>query len=89
MEVEASSEFNIVIVSPDKVVFEGKATRVTVPGTEQELAILPDHTPLYAELKKGEVVINLTGGKTETVPITSGVMRVKQNKVSIILGFSD
>jgi len=86
---EPSTEFSLIIVSPDEVVLETTATRLMAPGVYQEIAILPDHTPLYAELKKGEVKITQSDSKEEKVPIESGIMRVKQNKVSIILGFKE
>ena len=86
---EEHSSFEIVIVSPDEVVFEDTATKVLVPGTEQELAILPDHTPLYAQVLKGDIKITLSNGSEKVVPVESGVMRVKLNKVSIILGFDE
>ncbi|MFC1654031.1 F0F1 ATP synthase subunit epsilon, partial [Patescibacteria group bacterium] len=61
--------------------------RVIAPGVIQDIAILPDHTPLYSELKKGEVEIIITNNKTEKIPINGGIIRVKLNKVSIIEGF--
>lgn len=82
-----NQDFSLIIVTPDEILLETKAKKVMVPGTAQELAILPDHTPLYAEVKKGTIVVTMTNGREKTIPVENGIMRVKLNKVSIILGF--
>lgn len=80
-------DFDIVIVTPDKVVFEDQATRAIIPGKLQDLGILPNHAPLYAQLARGDVIINTVSGQVKTVPIESGVVRVRNNQVSIVIGF--
>ena len=84
---DPSTEFSVVVVSPDEVLFEDSAIKIMAPGIEQEIAILPDHTPLYAELIKGTIVITKTDESEKEFPIESAILRVKQNRVSIILGF--
>ncbi len=81
------SVMEVVVVNPDKVLWEGNATRVVVPGFIQELSILPNHTPLYSQLKPGKVVIYPESGTNETIEIDGGIVRVKHNKVSVIVGF--
>lgn len=81
------SVMEVVVVNPDKVLWEGKATRVVVPGFIQELSILPNHTPLYSQLKPGKMVIYPETGANETIEIDGGIIRVKHNKVSVIVGF--
>lgn len=84
--VQPNVDFDLVIVTPDKVLFESKAKRVMLPGYFQELAILPDHTPLYSELINGEVVVE-TENETRKFPVDTGIVRVKQNKVTVVVGF--
>lgn len=78
--------FQLLIVSPDKVLFEGESNRVIAPGIFQEIAILPDHTPLYAQIVRGDIKVR-TGSDEQTFPVETGLIRVKQNRVSIVLGF--
>ncbi len=89
MPTEPEDEFKIVIVSPDKVVLEATVVKALVPGVIQELAILPNHTPLYSELGQGTVTAFYKTGRTKQVDIDGGILRVRHNKVSIILGFVD
>lgn len=79
--------FHLVIVSPDKIILETDATKITVPGVVQELAILPNHTPLYSELIKGTVKVETEDNKIKEIDIDGGIIRVRQNHVSIVLGF--
>lgn len=83
----AGLTFDTVIVSPDEVVFEGKCERLLVPGVIQDLSILPNHTPIYAQLKKGTIITYLPNGVQNQFPIESGIMRVKRNRVSVLIGF--
>ncbi len=81
------SVMEMVVVNPDNVLWEGKAVRVVVPGFIQELSILPNHTPLYSQLKPGKVIIYPKTGASQTIEIDGGIVRVKHNKVSVIVGF--
>ena len=47
------------IVSPEKVVFDGKVDSVLVPGTLGSFEILKDHAPIISSLEKGVVVYHL------------------------------
>jgi F-type H+-transporting ATPase subunit epsilon len=82
-----TTPLQVIIVSPDKTILEAEANRVFVPGIIQELAILPHHTPLYSELVKGVIKVEATDGTIKEIDIDSGIIRVRQNRVSIILGF--
>lgn len=81
------SEFKCTIVTPDQVIFEGPANRVFAPGPQGELAVLPLHTPFYCQLIAGNVKVTTTKGATEEFPIDGGVLRVRENSVTIIVGF--
>ena len=50
------------ILTPDKKVYEGEVTSVTVPGTAGSFEILNNHAPIISTLEDGKVIIR-TGGK--------------------------
>ena len=83
---ETSPPLSLLITNPDSVVFEGEIEHLIAPGIHGDLAILPEHTPLYAELKKGDLTI-FHQGKKENIPLDGGILRVKNNKITIIVGF--
>ena len=43
--------------------------------------VLKDHAPLISSLEKGEIVY-VEGGRTQTLPISSGFVEVLSNTVS-------
>ena len=82
-----SQQFNLIIASPDELMYEDIVVKVEVPSASQQLAILPDHTPLYAQLTKGTILISPKSGSEQTINIEGGIIRVRSNNVSIITGF--
>ena len=53
------------IVSQDRMVYEGDADMVLLPGVEGEMGILPNHAPLLTTLKFG--IIRVRAGGNEQV----------------------
>jgi F-type H+-transporting ATPase subunit epsilon len=58
------------IVTPEKEIFEDEVDQVTLPVTDGEVTILPNHTSYIASLKPGEIIFKK--GNEETVFATSG-----------------
>jgi F-type H+-transporting ATPase subunit epsilon len=71
------------IITPDKKVFAGEATSVTLPGTEGQFQVLNRHAPLVSALAKGDVVVD-TGVARQTYLIDGGVVEVLNNKVLVL-----
>jgi F-type H+-transporting ATPase subunit epsilon len=71
------------ILTPDKKVFEGEVTSVTVPGTMGSFQILKDHAPIISTLEDGPFIIK---NKTEeqTFNIKGGVVEVLKNKIVVL-----
>ena len=71
------------ILTPDKKIFEGEVTAVTVPGTMGSFQILTDHAPIISTLEDGPVIIK-TKGSVETFVIKGGVVEVLKNKIIVL-----
>lgn len=65
------------IITPERVVFTDEVDFVVVPAIEGELTILPEHIPLFTQIKPGEMKIKkgreefylaITGGFLEVIP---------------------
>ncbi|SDT87362.1 ATP synthase F1 subcomplex epsilon subunit [Verrucomicrobium sp. GAS474] len=50
-----SDTLHLEIVTPDGRAFAGDVASVTLPGAEGDLGILPQHAPLLAALRPGEL----------------------------------
>jgi len=71
------------ILTPDKKVFEGEVTSVTVPGTMGSFQILRDHAPIISTLEDGPVIIK-TKSTEDTFIIKGGVVEVLKNKIIVL-----
>lgn len=71
------------ILTPDKKVFEGEVTAVTVPGTMGSFQILHDHAPIISTLEDGPVIVKTKTGD-ETFMIKGGVVEVLKNKIIVL-----
>lgn len=70
------------IITPDKKVFSGEATAVTLPGTEGLFQILNNHAALVSTLGKGNIIVE--GSSKETFTVDGGVVEVLNNKVLVL-----
>ena len=69
----------VLFLTPQKVIFEGRAKTVILPGEEGVCEILPFHKNFLSRILSGFVII----GK-EKYPIKRGVLKVDRNRVTII-----
>jgi len=71
------------IVTQDKSLFEGPVDIVVAPGTEGELGILPNHTPLLTTLELGVIRLRHAGGE-EAFTISGGILEVRPDVVTVL-----
>jgi F-type H+-transporting ATPase subunit epsilon len=71
------------ILSPDKLIFEGEADSIQLPGMDGSFGILNNHAPIVASLKDGKVIIKNNGSKQE-FDVKGGVVEVLKNKVIVL-----
>ncbi len=72
------------IISTDGIIFEGEATKVTLPGTVGPFTVLENHASILSTLTKGELEYE-SKGIVETVQIKGGFVDVNNNQVSVCL----
>jgi F-type H+-transporting ATPase subunit epsilon len=75
---------NVEIISPDKKLYEGEASAISLPGSDGSLGILNNHAPLISSLKKGTVKITASQQGVLNFSIKGGVVEVHKNKVIIL-----
>ncbi|MFD2145570.1 ATP synthase F1 subunit epsilon [Mucilaginibacter antarcticus] len=71
------------ILTPDKKVFEGEATSVTLPGTLGSFEILNHHAPIISTLQDGKLIVR-GGGTEQTFIIKGGVVEASNNVVTVL-----
>lgn len=78
-------QLQLTIARVDAPVFSGSVTSVTVPGSEGEMTLLADHTPLMTALRAGTITVRKADDSTESFEVTTGTLEVSQNQVTILL----
>ncbi len=88
----STKKLKLKIVTPERLMLEEMVDHVTLPTTEGEVTILPDHIPMIAGLASGDVVALSTG---EHVPmaVSGGFVEVKQvdgvTEVAVLADFAE
>jgi F-type H+-transporting ATPase subunit epsilon len=71
------------IVSQDRLVFEGDADMVILPGVMGEIGILPNHAPLLSTLKFGICTVRYQD-REEFFTIAGGVVEVQPDIITVM-----
>ena len=71
------------VVTPQKKALETEVDSVTLPGSEGELGILPDHIPLLTTLDTG-IVSYTNGSQKQILVVHWGYAQVESERVTIL-----
>ena len=71
------------IVSQDRIVFQGDADMVLLPGTEGEMGILPHHAPLLTTLKYGIIRVRSQGHEA-IFTVAGGIAEIQPDIVTVL-----
>lgn len=77
--------FFVEIITPEKVVFQGDVTLVSVPGEGGSFSILKDHAPIVASLKQGTIRLEGKFVSDFEYACNSGVIECIKNHVTILI----
>jgi F-type H+-transporting ATPase subunit epsilon len=72
------------ILTPEKLLFEGKVILLNVPGTQGSFTVLHNHAPIISTLDKGQIKIVTESKKTEFIDIIGGIIEVKKNSITVL-----
>jgi F-type H+-transporting ATPase subunit epsilon len=76
--------FHFELVSPDKVLFNGPAQAVTVPGAEGDFQALTDHAPVMTAMRPGVIGIDDAEGKHRRVFVRGGFADASKNGLILL-----
>ncbi len=76
------------IVTPEKKVLDESVDSVTVPTSNGEIGIFPNHAPLISTLKPGILTYN-NRGASEKLVVAGGFIEVGTNVVSILADIAE
>lgn len=74
------SVLDVAIVTPQGVLFDGKAHSVILPGEEGVFEVLINHKPILSRLFTGQIMVD-----DHAVSIRRGVVRVVKNQILAVV----
>ncbi|MFA6257405.1 MAG: ATP synthase F1 subunit epsilon [Candidatus Paceibacterota bacterium] len=88
-----SKQLKLKIVTPERLIFEEMVDQVSLPTTEGEITILPDHIPLIAGLVSGDIV-SVVNSEHVPIAVVGGFIEVKKNEkgeteVAVLADFAE
>jgi len=88
-----NKQLKLKIVTPEKLILEEMVEQVSLPTTEGEITILPDHIPLIAGLASGDVVA-IANSESVPMAVTGGFVEIKKNEkgeteVAVLADFAE
>ena len=78
--------FLLKISSPEGDLFCGEAVKLSVRGTEGDLAVMAGHVPFVSYVKPCDCKIELEDGSEKLCHTQGGVLTVSKDKVIILCG---
>ncbi len=76
---------NLIVLTPEKEIYQGQITSVKVPGISGQFEILNNHAPIVAALGQGDVRIMDAKGEKKIFKIKKGFIEVLKNEVSLLV----
>jgi F-type H+-transporting ATPase subunit epsilon len=78
-----ADKLNLEVITPERLVLREQVDEVVAPGSNGELGILPDHTPLISQLKTG-VLSYRQGNQNQRMHVSGGFIEVASDSVSVL-----
>lgn len=79
-----AASFSLSVVTPEKVFFDGETTQIIVRTKDGDIGVLANHTSLVADLPSGPLKVKQEDGSWRIAAISTGLLKVGGNKVSIL-----
>ena len=76
--------FNLQIVAPDRIIYDGEATFLLVRAMSGDIGIQANHQKLVTPLTIGKMKVEFDGAPPRFAAITGGFMKVGNNTVTVL-----
>ena len=79
-----AAQFKLTVITPETVFFDDETSQIIVRTAAGDIGVLANHTSLVADLPSGPLKIKTEDGSYKIAALSSGLLKVGDNKVSII-----
>jgi F-type H+-transporting ATPase subunit epsilon len=74
------------VISPEKTVLEADCTYVTLPSSEGQITVYPNHAPIYTLVSNGEVIAHTDKGVI-SMGVGSGFANITKTSITLLANF--
>ena len=74
----------LTIITPDAIVYDGKADFFVGHAIDGEFGVLPNHAPMIIALDMSPLRVDNPDGQQHTFAVFGGFVEIEHNKVSIV-----
>ena len=71
----------VTVLSPKRVIFEGDAKSVFLPGDLAEFELMDCHAPIVSLLRPGNLIVDWE----QAIPIRKGMVKFDKNECTILV----
>jgi F-type H+-transporting ATPase subunit epsilon len=82
---DGRKQFEVSLVTPEGLAFEGLAEMIVVPGAAGEIGVLARHAPLVAMLKAGSTRVHVGVGNVLEFATGPGFFKVEQDRALAVV----
>ncbi len=76
---------NLIVLTPEKEIYNGPITSVKVPGSTGQFEILKGHAAIVSSLVEGEVRVIKENGEKMNFSIEKGFVEVLMKEVALLV----
>lgn len=76
--------FNLAIVTPEKIFYEGEVSSVIVPGSQGYLGVLTDHASLITAVIPGKLTLKDKSNQEKIFSVSYGFFEVSSNRATLL-----
>ena len=77
--------FGLKIIASDKVFYEGRCRKLTIPAPDGEIGILPNHENMVIAIAVGIAYMEAEEGKRQDIALGQGFAEIVNNRVTLIV----
>lgn len=77
-------QFNLEIITPEKVAYKAEVVGITLPGTNGEFQVLFNHAPLVSTFEVGVIKVLVDENTGVLFATSGGTVDIKENNVLVL-----
>lgn len=81
----AKDEFTLTVTNEKGVLYYGPCELLFLPSERGEIAVMKSHTPMIMKLTPGKVRMKTSSGTQEIAKLSSGIVYVAEDNVSVLV----